>query len=191
MILGPDTQLSEACRIDRTLPRCVAAGTTAIFNWASNLQGVLKSTNITVLEQWTQMGRTLYEIRNMNGTGAISVTMSQPIIELCGLFYYVLMDMEGAGDVQRFKHPAFQSGVDAPVFAPVVDVDCNSYDIERAWSGETVPIFPFVNKEVDRAMWTFDYPLDTTNFTWVGMGGEEASIGAVVQVPFTGEPPTS
>ena len=141
---------------------------------------------------------------NRNPNISITTTLTQPILELTGLFWDYIQ-VNPVGKINKIKQPMIVSTESTPVYAPVVQVQCGTFNysdaIKSPGPDNTVVSFPLdvldnytgistsIAWPVDPLLWNFTRPMNATNFTWVDVSsysdgdGPGASLGALITLP--------
>ena len=123
---------------------------------------------------------------------------------MTGLFWDYIQ-INPVGKINKIKQPMIVSTESAPVYAPVVQVQCGTFNYSDAIKSpgpeNTVVSFPLDVLDnytgistsfawpVDPLLWNFTRPMNATNFTWVDVSsysdgdGPGASLGALITLP--------
>ena len=171
---------------------CPGAGFTSIYNWVDTWYNTGVEGSITMLEKFSSTSRILSA--STNPGGALTTTLTQPIIELTGRFwnYIQAMDVGGSyvqsarlGEIKNVERPMFVSDDSAPIYGPVVQAQCSIFNysdalnnMDSAFSNITFPVDQLFDYRgtgtqgsswwpVDASLWNFTRPLNVANFTWV------------------------
>ncbi|KAI0452172.1 hypothetical protein F5B21DRAFT_484326 [Xylaria acuta] len=146
---------------------------------------------------------------NSSTAAALSATLHSSALALTDAFWhYVSSNI--VGKVNEANHPKFLVSRDTPVSIPLVQVQCDAYDFEKAMLGhvedpyltfETSAMNDLSSSELNAysatkwivpdSTWNITRPWNATNITWVdasdikGTGNEplHASLAAIVTVP--------
>ena len=217
-IFGPPDETTYAgCNNGSYSFRCPGAGFTSIYDWVDTWYNEGVEGSITMVERFSSTSRILSA--STNGGGALTTTLTQPIMELTGRFwnYVQAMGIGGRyvesvqlGEINNVERPMFVSDDTAPIYGPVVQVQCSvfrysdpSKNNDSASSDITFPVEGLSDYSgtgaqgssgwpVDPALWNFSRPLNATNFTWVDVSsyrndvGVLASLAAIISLPDTG-----
>lgn len=141
---------------------------------------------------------------NTNPNISMTTTVTQPMLELIGLLWDYIQE-NPMGLIKKIKKPMLVSADKAPVYAPVVQVQCAWFNYSEAIKspGPDNPVVSFpldvlenytgirtsIAWPVHPWLWNFTRPKNATNFTWVDVSsysdgdGPGASLGALVTLP--------
>lgn len=186
---------------------CPGAAFNDLNVWAASWYNNGVAPNISMIEARTNVQRavlteTRIELKtNFNVSITMTTTLIHPILELTGLFWNYIQE-NSMGKINTIKKPMLVSTVTAPVYAPVVQVECNWFNYSEAIEspGPENPVsfpldvldnYPGVSSSivwpVDPSLWNFTRPMNATNFTWIDVSsysdGDGASLGALVTLP--------
>ena len=216
-VFGPPNETTYAgCNNEIYSFRCPGAGFTSIYDWVDTWYNEGVEGNITMVERFSSTSRILSA--STDSRGALTTTLTQPIMELTGRFwnYVQAMDIGGRyvetvqlGEINHVERPMFVSSDTAPIYGPVVQVQCSIFnysdplkDTDSASSNITFPVddlFDYSGTRaqgslwwpVDPSYWHFSRPLNATNFTWVDVSPYQsdakrmASLATMVALPDT------
>ena len=212
--MGPPDVGFAGCNNRSYSYRCPGAGFTSIYNWVDTWYNEGVEGNITMVEKFTSTTRTLSA--STNSGGALVTTLTHPVMELTGRFWNYIQAMRigyqeeesvHLGKISNVERPLFVSNDTAPIYGPVVQVQCSVFNytdaiLKNAGSFSTPITFP-VNElfeysgnrtqadllAVDPSLWNFTRPMNATNLTWVDVAGYRddegvlASLAALVTLP--------
>lgn len=217
-IFGPPNETTYAgCDNESYSFRCPGAGFTSIYDWVDTWYNEGVEGNVTMVERFSSTSRILSA--STDGGGALITTLTQPIMELTGRFwnYVQAMGIGGKyvesvqlGEINDVERPMFVSDDTAPIYGPVVQVQCSvfrysdplktndsssshiTFPIERLFDYSGTGTQGSLRWPVDPSLWNFSRPLNATNFTWVDVSpykndaGILASLAAIITLPDTG-----
>ncbi|MCJ1426967.1 hypothetical protein MMC29_004870 [Sticta canariensis] len=121
-----------------------------------------------------------------------------------GLFWNYIQE-NSMGKINKIKKPMLVSTNTAPVYAPVIQVECNWFNYSEAIKspGPQIPTVSFpldvldnytgistsIEWPLDPSLWNFTRPMNATNFTWIDVSsysdgdGPGASLGVLITLP--------
>lgn len=213
----PNMTLYQDCDTIEYTRGCPGAAFDELKNWAASWYNNGVAPNISMIETLTdtqralltQSGQVLRFLENLtepnsNCNISITTTLTQPILELTGLFWDYIQE-NSMGLVNNIKKTMLVSTDTAPVYAPVVQVQCAWFNYSEAIKSpgpnNSVVSFPLdvldnytdlwtsISWPVDPSFWNFTRPMNTTNFTWIDLSsysdgdGPGASLGALITLP--------
>ncbi|KAL8688125.1 MAG: hypothetical protein Q9224_004967 [Gallowayella concinna] len=217
---SPNMTLYKGCDTVEYKSSCPGAAFENLKAWAASWYKTGVPPNISMTEATTNTQRALltktdewvfWNAQNPtkpNGRYLFSITatLTQPVLELSGLFWDYIQQTY-RGKINEIKRPTLVSTDPAPIYAPVVQVECSLFNYSEAIKSPSpdspIVSFPlnvldnYLNKStsirwpVDPSLWAFKRPMNATNFTWVDVSSypdvddSGASLGALVTLPTT------
>ena len=214
----PNMTLYQGCDTVEYSSCCPGAAFDDLKNWAASWYNSGVAPNISMTEATTDVQRGLlietnqmlftneWKLTEPNTNPDISVTttLTQPILELAGLFWDYIQE-NSSREINKIRKPMLVSTDTAPIYAPVVQVKCATFNYSEAIEGpgpdNPVVSFPLdvldnymgiwtsIVWPVDPSLWNFTRPMNVTNFTWVDVSsysdgdGPGASLGALITLP--------
>ena len=214
----PNMTLYPGCDTAAYTSRCPGAAFDDLKNWAASWYNNGVAPNVSMTEVTTNAQRAMLTETlqlafdnawnltepNKNSNISITTTLTQPMLELTGLFWDYIQ-VNPVGKINKIKQPMIVSTETAPVYAPVVQVQCATFNYSDAIKSpgpeNTVVSFPLdvldnytgistsIAWPVDPMHWNFTRPMNATNFTWVDVSsysdgdGPGASLGALITLP--------
>ncbi len=201
----PNMTLYPGCDTAAYTSGCPGAAFDDLRNWAASWYNNGVAPNISMTEVTTNAQRAmLTETAHLTLDISITTTLTQPILELIGLFWDYIQ-VNPVGKINNIKQPMIVSTETAPVYAPVVQVQCTVFNysdaIKSPGPNNTLVSFPLDVLDsytgistsnawpVDPLLWNFTRPMNATNFTWVDVSsysdgdGPGASLGALITLP--------
>ena len=197
----PNMTLYPGCDTLEYTSGCPGAAFSDLKNWAASWYNNGVAPNISITEVTTNAQRALLtrtvEVNPNNVS--VATTLTQPILEMNGLFWDYVQDNK-LGEINNVKRPKFVSTDSAPVYAPVVRVECAWFNYSEAIKSPgpnvSFPMDVLDNRSgisgpwpVHPSYWNFTRPKDITNFTWIDVSaysdgnGRGASLGALITLP--------
>lgn len=212
----PNMTLYHGCDTVEYTSDCPGAAFADLKNWAVSWYNNGMAPNISMSEATTNAQRALWTGTtqnlgnrwnltepNMNPNISITTTLTQPILELTGLFWDFIQvnSMENI----TYKRPKLVSADTTPIYSPVVQVQCAWFNYSEAIKSPG-PDDPVVSLPLDvldnstglrtsiawpvhPSLWNFTRPMNATNFTWIDVSsysngdGPGASLGALITLP--------
>lgn len=214
----PNMTLYQGCDTVEYTSGCPGAAFDDLQIWAASWYNNGMPPNISMTEATTNAQRAVLTQRvhlvftnnwnltepNTNPNISVTTTLTQPILQLTGLFWNYIQE-NSMGKIKKIKQPKLVSTDTAPVYAPVVQVECASFDYSDAIKspGPNNPVVSFpldvldnyteistsIAWPVDPSHWNFTRPMNATNFTWIDISsysdgeGPRASLGALITLP--------
>ncbi|MCJ1470149.1 hypothetical protein MMC07_008794 [Pseudocyphellaria aurata] len=214
----PNMTLYRGCDTVEYTSDCPGAAFGDLKTWAASWYNNGVVPNISMTEALTNTQRALMTEHfhflienienltepNVNPNISMTTTLSHPIIELTGLFW-VYIQKNSMGLINSIKRPRIISADTAPIYAPVVQVQCAQFNysdaIKSPAPNNPVVSFPLdvldnytdawtsIHWPVNPSLWNFSRPMNATNFTWVDVSsysdgdGPGASLGALITLP--------
>lgn len=217
--LGPPNMTDyHGCDTVEYTSDCPGAAFGDLKTWAASWYNNGVVPNISMTEVLTNAQRALLtEMTHMpygnmwnltepqtNPNISITTTLTHTIVELTGLFWVYIQE-NSLGLINSIKQPRLISADTAPIYAPVVQVECAWFNYSDAIKSPApdnpVVTFPLdvldnytrartsIAWPVNPSLWNFTRPMNATNFTWVDVSsysdgdGPGASLGALITLP--------